>query len=221
MHQPAVGEARTAGPSASSSVKQIGSPPRLPDVITSTRGPGASPGRPNSSSVQRRVGEHDAEVRVIAARRHRRQPVRSGRRRQQHDRPLRAGQQPRATARRRRRSARAVARSAHHDGERLVAAPLSPSQLGDRVLVGRVAGQVVSADALDREDPAVAQQPPGLPQRDRRRGAAVAGRGSAASGPQFGQQTGWAWKRRSAGSAYSRAHSAHIAKAAIVVAARS
>ena len=33
---------------ASSSVKQIGSPPRLPDVITSAGGPGSSPGNPNS-----------------------------------------------------------------------------------------------------------------------------------------------------------------------------
>ena len=35
---------------ASSSVKQIGSPPRLPDVITRICGPGSSPGSPNSSA---------------------------------------------------------------------------------------------------------------------------------------------------------------------------
>ena len=40
-------------------------------------------------------------------------------------------------------------------------------------------------------------------------------------GPQSGQQTVWAWKRRSAGSAYSAAQAAHIAKPAIVVAGRS
>ena len=40
-------------------------------------------------------------------------------------------------------------------------------------------------------------------------------------GPQAGQHTGWAWNRRSAGSWYSAAHRAHMAKAAIVVAARS
>ena len=40
-------------------------------------------------------------------------------------------------------------------------------------------------------------------------------------GPQAGQQTGCAWKRRSFGSAYSRAHAAHIANPLIVVAARS
>ena len=40
-------------------------------------------------------------------------------------------------------------------------------------------------------------------------------------GPQAGQHTGWAWKRRSAGSWYSRAQSAHMAKPAMVVAGRS
>ena len=40
-------------------------------------------------------------------------------------------------------------------------------------------------------------------------------------GPQRGQALGWAWKRRSAGSSYSRWQVAHIANAAIVVAGRS
>ena len=44
---------------------------------------------------------------------------------------------------------------------------------------------------------------------------------SARRGPHAGQQTGWAWKRRSAGSRYSAAQSSHIANPAIVVSARS
>ena len=40
-------------------------------------------------------------------------------------------------------------------------------------------------------------------------------------GPQAGQQTGWAWKRRSAGSWYSAAHRSHIVNGAIVVSGRS
>ena len=44
---------------------------------------------------------------------------------------------------------------------------------------------------------------------------------SARAGPQAGQHTGWAWNRRSAGSWYSRAQSAHMAKPAMVVAGRS
>jgi hypothetical protein len=40
-------------------------------------------------------------------------------------------------------------------------------------------------------------------------------------GPQAGQHVGWAWKRRFAGSWYSCSHSAHMAKPAIVVRARS
>ena len=44
-------------------------------------------------------------------------------------------------------------------------------------------------------------------------------RPSRSRGPHAGQHTGWAWKRRSAGSAYSRAQSAHIGNGAMVVAA--
>ncbi len=44
---------------------------------------------------------------------------------------------------------------------------------------------------------------------------------SASCGPQAGQQIGWAWKRRSAGSSYSAAQSAHIGNLAIVVLGRS
>ncbi len=40
-------------------------------------------------------------------------------------------------------------------------------------------------------------------------------------GPQAGQQMGWAWKRRSAGSWYSALQSAHISKPAMVVNGRS
>ena len=40
-------------------------------------------------------------------------------------------------------------------------------------------------------------------------------------GPQAGHAFGWAWKRRSSGSSYSRRHAAHMGKRAIVVAGRS
>ena len=40
-------------------------------------------------------------------------------------------------------------------------------------------------------------------------------------GPQTGQALGWAWKRRSEGSWYSRSHAGHISKEDIVVVARS
>ena len=40
-------------------------------------------------------------------------------------------------------------------------------------------------------------------------------------GPQAGQQTGWAWNRRLAGSSYSARQAGHIAKPAIVVSGRS
>ena len=46
----------------------------------------------------------------------------------------------------------------HHDGEGLVVAGLAPAQLGHRVGVGGVDGQVVAAEALDGQDPALGQQ---------------------------------------------------------------
>ena len=84
--------------------------------------------------------------------------------RHQHDGSLWAGQQP---LRRRVDPGDAVrgGQIGHHDGERLVAAALSVSQLGDRELVPGVAGQVVAADSFDCEDTAVAQQPSGVRQR--------------------------------------------------------
>jgi hypothetical protein len=44
---------------------------------------------------------------------------------------------------------------------------------------------------------------------------------SSSRGPQSGQAIGWAWKRRSAGSSYSRRQAGHIGKPAMVVASRS
>ena len=44
-----------------------------------------------------------------------------------------------------------------------VAAPFSHAQFGYGGRVGRVTGQVIAADALDREDPTVAQQAAGTP----------------------------------------------------------
>jgi len=48
-----------------------------------------------------------------------------------------------------------------------------------------------------------------------------AGERAVSLGPQAGQALGWAWKRRSAGSSYSRWHEGHIRNDAIVVAGRS
>ena len=54
-----------------------------------------------------------------------------------------------------------------------------------------------------------------------RSSATASSSGSVSCGPQTGQQTGSAWKRRSAGSSYSRRQSAQSGKPAIVVFGRS
>ena len=81
----------------------------------------------------------------------------------QHDRPLRTAEQPGGWVIDVGDGGRGR-QVGHHHGERLVPAPLSLSQFGDRLLVVGVAGQVVSADALDRENATVAQQPSCLQQ---------------------------------------------------------
>ena len=87
--------------------------------------------------------------------------------------------------------------------------------------VAGAAGQVVAAEALDGHDRPGAQQRRAPPRRRPRRLRGAAAPTSRARGPQSGQAFGWAWKRRSAGSSYSRRHAAHIANAAIVVSGRS
>ena len=84
-------------------------------------------------------------------------------------RPGRSGARARSAGPPRRRRAstrpRAVARSRDHHRERLVAALLALAQRRDRVLVGRVAGEVVAADALHRDDRAVGEQAARLGER--------------------------------------------------------
>ena len=93
---------------------------------------------------------------------------------------------------------------------------LARPQRGDGLLAGGVGGQVVAAQALDGEDAAVAEEFGGRLERVFWLSSFRASRG-----PQAGQQTGWAWKRRSAGSWYSAAHRSHIVNGAIVVSGRS
>lgn len=107
--------------------------------------------------------------------------------------------------------------------EGLAAAVLALAQGAHGRRIARVARQVVAADPLDRDHGAVGQQAAGL--RERLTVAQLARIvrpvRSVSRGPQAGQAIGWAWKRRSAGSAYSRAQSAHIGKPAMVVLSRS
>ena len=121
---------------------------------------------------------------------------------------------------------------------------LARSQGRHRALVGAVADEMKASQSLDRHDRAV-RQPRRHPATDpapRRATGALApaagppapatgppvpatGAPSAAStrtdGPQRGQAFGWAWKRRSPGSWYSRRQSAHMANTDIVVRGRS
>ena len=207
--------------SASSSSVTIGSPARLPLVITSTSAPG---GRRAARAAGGAAGCRPASPRG------RRWPGCDGVGRRH-----RAGGAARTIGRPRPASSAASVgvevdepsgrrrASRDHHRERLVAALLALAQHRDRRLAGRVAGQVVAADALDRDDRAVARAATG-PRRARSSSYDVSAAGRDQAQPSVrspGQQTVWAWKRRSAGSAYSAAQAAHIGKPAIVVAGRS
>jgi hypothetical protein len=145
---------------------------------------------------------------------------RAGPARQQHHRPPGAGQQglaglvhlaqfPRGRQHR------------HHQRERLVlpvlAAPAAPTR---GQLAAGVNGEVVSPESLDRQPPARRPASGPLPPAGSRQLGARAS-SSRSRGPQAGQQTGWAWNLRSAGSWYFRRARAHMAKRAIVVSGRS
>ena len=116
--------------------------------------------------VQRGVGQHDPELAVARRRRRGDACLRLRLRpaRQQHDRPGRAGQQvggrgvdlgqaPR----------RGQVRG--HDRERLVLAVLAGPQPRDGLLAGGVGGQVIAAQPLHGEDPALPEQFGGRRQR--------------------------------------------------------
>ena len=51
-----------------------------------------------------------------------------------------------------------VGKAAHHNGKRLITATLATAQLGYRLFVGGVAGQVEPTQALDGDDAAACQQ---------------------------------------------------------------
>ncbi len=220
VHQPAIGEMRKPFERIIVGEADRFTGRGCPEVITSTVRAGLVAGQAEEQRVQRRVGEHDAEVGIVRGHRIGDGGTRSAW--HQHDRPLCTGQhacrEPSSTS----AMVRAVARSGT-----ITANGLSPRRFRvrnsatARSLAG-VAGEVVAADALDRDMPPSrsnrrACRSPASPTRSTGR----CRRGSVSVGPQFGQQTGWAWNRRSAGSSYSRAQSAHIAKGAIVVDARS
>ena len=214
MHQPAVGEPRKPFERI-----VVGEADRLTAEVARRHHQcsraGLVAGQPEQQHVQRRVGQHDAEVGVVRGHRVGDRGARRGRG-MQHDRALRHRTAAAPTA-----SSTSAMRARRRPGRRTITANgLSPRRL--RLRSSATARSLAASQArwyppmpLTASDAAVAQQLPGLPQPDPRGSvdAAVARLGSAASGPQFGQQTGWAWKRRSAGSAYSRAQSAHIAKA--------
>ena len=180
--------------------------------------------------VQRRVRQHQAEMPVTGRHRVRDRCRAVGPPGQQHDRPRAAGQHPLRggidLAQRPRGG-----QVADHHRERLVLAVLAGPQPGRGVLAGGVGGQVVPAEALDRQHLALAQRPrrrgqhaqppaprlPRVPPPGRRHRPSR----SHSRGPQAGQQVGWAWNRRSAGSWYSAAQAGHMVNAAIVVSGRS
>ena len=180
----------------------------------------AAPDVGEQQVVQRRVGQHHAEVARARGDR-RRRPARPARRGGEHDRPLAAGQQrlvapaPSSTSSRAAARSAPSARTACPRGACARAAPRPRASSSARQARWKPPSPLTATiaparSAAPRRRSASAPAPP-APGASRRR----------SRGPQSGQAFGWAWKRRSAGSSYSARHAAHMAKPAIVVSGRS
>ena len=182
---------------------------RLAAQVAATSSPAASgaPSGPGAEQqrVQRRVRQQHARGRGCRAPPRGRAPRVGVRRRASRTIGRAAAGQQRGLRASTATSARGRRQVGHHDGERLVPAALAAPQRVDGSGVAGVAGQVVAAEALDRDDPPPRSAAGGSARSasSPRRGSAP-GRDQLSRGPQSGQAIGWAWKRRSAGSAYSR-----------------
>ena len=179
---------------ASSSSAISGSPPRLALVATSARSLAHRARRRSRARRRARAGPASAAAYRRASRRPRRGRgatlgASAPRLRAQHDRPRRDSQQ-RALRLADLGEARRAGGVGHHHRERLGLARLAPAQARHRRFVARVADQVEAAEALERDDAALA--------RGARRSSAIS---ASSFGPQRGQAIGSAWKRRLAGSA--------------------
>ncbi len=117
--------------------------------------------------MQRRVGEHQAKP--LGARRDRGGDRRVGAAPGENDRALGRAQERLFL----RRQLDQQLRAGSHHCERFLFAPLPLSEPGDRLLVGCVAGQVVTAQPLDRDDLSLAQERDGLPRLEREPGTAI------------------------------------------------
>ena len=111
--------------------------------------------------VQRRVGQEQAQPR--RPRRHRVRDGRPGPPAHEHDRARGRAQQRELG----RVQVGQLARRGRHHREGLLVAQLARTQARDRGLVGRRTGQVVAAEALDRDHRPAAQQPHRLLERHR------------------------------------------------------
>ncbi len=150
---------------ASSSAKAIGSSETLPLVITS-----GTPDVAQQQVVERRVGEHHAQL--AHARRDRRRDRRVRPPGGDHDRPV-GRRQPRALGL---GEGDELPRVLGHQRERAVLAVLARAQPRDGRLVVGAAREVVAADPLDGQDRAAAEQRSGGRHRVAGGGAAVARR---------------------------------------------
>ena len=161
VEQEQIGESRRAARARPRRGRRSARRRRSPLVITSV-----VPASCEQQVMQRRVGQHHAELARSRAR-PRPRPARRGRRG-----ASTIGRSGAASSSRSRSpsvtSDPAAASEADHQRERLVLAMLARAQRGDRALVVGAAGEMEPADALDGDDRAVAQRPRRRLRPDRR-----------------------------------------------------
>jgi hypothetical protein len=168
--------------------------------------------------VQGRIRQQDADHRI--ARRERSSELARVPARGQHDRPLDRKEQ-RALGGPKHRNPFSRLEVAHHDRERFLVALLPTPKTQDRQFRRGITREVKATNTLDRDD-----EPAPISRAATSIGSSSASVSPAAvtavsEGPHTGQAFGWAWKRRSDGSSYSRWHAGHIWNRTIDVLARS
>ncbi len=210
--------------SASASSVTIGSPARLPLVSTSDPGPAGSPGRPSSNWCSA-LGGSITPSRSLRGATSSATTGPAGEPSPAIRRSSTIGRRAETSSAASASSTRAIRRAASRSATS-TANGLSPRRFRARSRA-TATGSPASQARWYPPIPLTATMPPSASRRRAccsaasRVSGSCPGASSSSTGPQAWQATGWAWKRRSAGSAYSRAQSGQSGKEAMVVIGRS
>ena len=174
--------------------------------------------------VKRRVGKHDADVAIAGRDARRERAVSVVERAEEHDRPLSAYEELRFVVVYHGERLHHV-EIAGHDRERFLHASFASAERLQCFVGARIAGEVEAPDAFTATTPPLASarlaDSIAVAVESSSVGTLAGCSENQTRGPHAGHAFGCAWKRRFAGSSYSRSHSEHIGNRLMVVCGRS